>query len=458
MTRNAEHTPSPQSVVVPREPTNEMWAAGERAFDRDPDLHHETVVANIWSAMLASAPAPSSLAGGDVAEKAKAIMNSLHPEWSKDHGGEAALGWFMDRLAAPSSLAGGERMPGVVSMLKRVVGPTASVRIYEHEAKLILAALSPEAPAQEGVDDLVDRFAVALKAKLHAAEAKYGHNDAWMRDDWLDDLKSKLRHHVFKGDPRDVAAYCAFAWHHGWSVGFDLDQGAPLSALDPFGDRGAARAALTPRHEAPACDDCGSPLNSDGECTRDLAEREADDRHETPASEGDDGPCTCCDDTGITIQTERPCACAAGIPFEAPAEGAGDGMDAYTRHDAIISLRARSSAPEAREGDAVAWVFELATHRDPETGAYSFWNPPQLSFTKPCVPEGSIRNLTPLGPIAHPAALSADKLLEALVDLTSWFTKPVQGQSGMVWVIPAGEMGADDALNAALTALKAEGA
>lgn len=56
----------------------------------------------------------------------------------------------------------------------------------------------------------------------------------------------------------------------------------------------------------------------------------------------------------------------------------------------------------------------------------------------------------------HPAAPSADKLRDVLVDLTSWFTKPVQGQSGMVWVIPAGERGADDALNAALAALKAE--
>lgn len=40
--------------------------------------------------------------------------------------------------------------------------------------------------------------------------------------------------------------------------------------------------AIATREEAPVreCDDCGSPLNSDGECTRDLAEREADDRAE----------------------------------------------------------------------------------------------------------------------------------------------------------------------------------
>ena len=53
----------------------------------------------------------------------------------------------------------------------------------------------------------------------------------------------------------------------------------------------------------------------------------------------------------------------------------------------------------------------------------------------------------------HPAP---DALRDALADLTSWFTKPVQGQNGMVWVIPAGERGADDAVNAALAALQAE--
>lgn len=67
-------------------------------------------------------------------------------------------------------------------------------------------------------DELVDRFAAALKEKLRAAEAKYGRNDAWLRSDWRDELVQHLQEHVQKGDPRDVAAYCAFAWHHGWTV------------------------------------------------------------------------------------------------------------------------------------------------------------------------------------------------------------------------------------------------
>lgn len=69
-----------------------------------------------------------------------------------------------------------------------------------------------------GTDDLVDRFAVALKEKLRAAEKKYGYSDEWKHDDWRADLIACLQGHVEKGDPRDVAAYCAFAWHHGWSI------------------------------------------------------------------------------------------------------------------------------------------------------------------------------------------------------------------------------------------------
>lgn len=69
-----------------------------------------------------------------------------------------------------------------------------------------------------GINDLVDRFAAALKEKLHAAERKYGYSNDWKHDHWRAELIACLHEHVEKGDPRDVAAYCAFAWHHGWSL------------------------------------------------------------------------------------------------------------------------------------------------------------------------------------------------------------------------------------------------
>ena len=66
--------------------------------------------------------------------------------------------------------------------------------------------------------DLVERFAAELKSKLAKAEAKYGYRDEWLKADWQDELTESLAEHIQKGDPRDVAAYCAFAWHHGWST------------------------------------------------------------------------------------------------------------------------------------------------------------------------------------------------------------------------------------------------
>jgi hypothetical protein len=64
--------------------------------------------------------------------------------------------------------------------------------------------------------DLVARFAEALAEKLHQAEKKYGYDTGWADDDWRLKCATQLMQHVQKGDPRDVAAYCAFMWHHGW--------------------------------------------------------------------------------------------------------------------------------------------------------------------------------------------------------------------------------------------------
>ena len=61
---------------------------------------------------------------------------------------------------------------------------------------------------------LVLQFAGALAEKLKAAQDKYGYSNGWMDPSWMDECREKLREHLEKGDPRDVAAYCAFLWHH----------------------------------------------------------------------------------------------------------------------------------------------------------------------------------------------------------------------------------------------------
>lgn len=61
---------------------------------------------------------------------------------------------------------------------------------------------------------LVCDFAEALGRKLHIAELKYGYSDGWNDPRWMNKCRRDLKRHVEKGDPLDVAAYCAFLWHH----------------------------------------------------------------------------------------------------------------------------------------------------------------------------------------------------------------------------------------------------
>lgn len=77
--------------------------------------------------------------------------------------------------------------------------------------------------------NLVARFASALAEKLAAAERKYGYSDGWADAGWMDECRQKLVEHIAKGDPRDVAAYCAFLWHHGESTTPPAQQPAETS-------------------------------------------------------------------------------------------------------------------------------------------------------------------------------------------------------------------------------------
>ena len=62
---------------------------------------------------------------------------------------------------------------------------------------------------------LINDFSAALKDKLLDAQNKHGWSDDWLNiPDYQ--LHLDLKQHVEKGDPRDVAIYCAFAWYHGY--------------------------------------------------------------------------------------------------------------------------------------------------------------------------------------------------------------------------------------------------
>ena len=129
------------------------------------------------------------------------------------------IAWVGDRLRDLIASAAAQPSQAPVVQPQAVVPAPGEDRWHD-------AALPPEIEQRLGpwltngaalhpaTVNLVVRFARALSKKLAAAEVKYGYSDGWMSPDWLDECRAKLMEHIVKGDPRDVAAYCAFLWHH----------------------------------------------------------------------------------------------------------------------------------------------------------------------------------------------------------------------------------------------------
>lgn len=90
----------------------------------------------------------------------------------------------------------------------------------EEGAKLYTALQAPIMPfgLHPDTQKLVTDFCTALAEKLYKAQLKYGYDTDWKQDGWPSQCQAHFHQHIAKGDPRDVAAYCAFMWWHGWST------------------------------------------------------------------------------------------------------------------------------------------------------------------------------------------------------------------------------------------------
>lgn len=86
--------------------------------------------------------------------------------------------------------------------------------------ELYTAPPEPVIPAELHPDTqkLVTDFCSALAEKLYKAQLKYGYDVDWKQDGWPSQCQAHFQQHIAKGDPRDVAAYCAFMWYHGWKT------------------------------------------------------------------------------------------------------------------------------------------------------------------------------------------------------------------------------------------------
>lgn len=142
---------------------------------------------------------------------------------------EQELGGVGLTLLALASAAGMDADHAEQQELNRVLSKPASHFTARNAAKIAAglsimsvngaevdgATLAMPADLHPRTADLIRRFAVALGEKLEVAERKYGWDTHWESPAWMDQCREQLVAHVAKGDPRDVAAYCMFLWHHG---------------------------------------------------------------------------------------------------------------------------------------------------------------------------------------------------------------------------------------------------
>lgn len=185
--------------------------------------------------------------GTVLADKVSELFDTDIGEWSSANNPIfRAIHIVEEQIAATASSAAPVDMPveqceavrRAIGYVMAMNGPTSLIRTLHiiSEGRNAARASSPNAagteeptiPAELHPDTakLVRRFTRALANKLLAAQRKYGYSDNWMRDGWADECRGELMRHVHKGDPRDVAAYCAFLWHHNEST-------APAQAVEP---------------------------------------------------------------------------------------------------------------------------------------------------------------------------------------------------------------------------------
>lgn len=98
-----------------------------------------------------------------------------------------------------------------------------AAEIAHEKTSMLRRVMEKQDPLHPETRKLVYAFSDALVEKLIKAQQKYGRKDDWRTNDWEAECRQELIRHVEKGDPLDVAAYCAFMWGRGWRLGSTSD-------------------------------------------------------------------------------------------------------------------------------------------------------------------------------------------------------------------------------------------
>lgn len=196
-----------------------------------------------WFATEAEAKAWCQSEADDFIREHALVLHARNPafvgEW---HARAVALGYdgVANMLASVEQGEAPQHIAEVLARAAKTSSPQPAIVSNERMAELAvewwMAEFKDMAPATAS---LVWNFALALGNKLADAEKKYGYTDGWRNKDWMDECRQRLTEHVGKGDPRDVAAYCAFLWYHGERTELPATKPEPLTATSPL-QKGAA--------------------------------------------------------------------------------------------------------------------------------------------------------------------------------------------------------------------------
>lgn len=169
-----------------------------------------------------------------VARIALGAMDSEPVAWS--NGCNKSVPAALRYLAEKPRPRGGESSFNTAHLyqLAREIELMAEAPLYRHAQQPVVPfGLHPD------TQKLVIDFCTALAEKLYKAQLKYGYDADWKQDGWPSQCQAHFHQHIAKGDPRDVAAYCAFMWYHGWKT--EAAQTAPVVTFYRDGIEAAAK-------------------------------------------------------------------------------------------------------------------------------------------------------------------------------------------------------------------------
>jgi hypothetical protein len=202
------------SQTVPAEQVSAAYNGISYVIDRTASaLPAGAAVARLVKATHALIDFPGGAYAPALEKEAMAAMSALY---TQQQPASAAVEYAIELCVAFDDGTASERADLARRVIKLLAAAPASQGQTASDAGLEYFAVP--ARLHPNTVNLVARFAGALAVKLAAAERKYGHSDGWASPDWMEECRQKLAEHIAKGDPRDVAAYCAFLWHHGEST------------------------------------------------------------------------------------------------------------------------------------------------------------------------------------------------------------------------------------------------